>query len=141
MEKRYLIMYRDKFYWWRNYSSDLKLDASLQLNNYRRGYIHFGFTKFRTSMNFLIQKMEAGFSVYEALFTFKNDCIPIIPDNGIETPGIDSCLCSLSGMIERVVFEVKGTVIEMKGGDGEPLMQNHVFIRQVQIINELFLPN
>lgn len=94
------------------------------MQNYRICYIRFGeIPPLGYSKNWLINKLEEGVSVYEAM-----------ERNGIYSVILPSLLggacVSLSGVLDRPMYEVSGDLIGI-GSDGEPLLSNCEIVKEI----------
>lgn len=89
-------------------------------------YIRFGdVPKNGKSKNYLTDRLEDGISVYEAI----EDCGKI----KILLPSLTGSACvTLSGCLDRPMYEVKGTLIGY-GSDGEPVFNDCYIVRKFDI--------
>jgi hypothetical protein len=90
----------------------------------KKAYIRFGdLPKNNKSKNYLINKLENGVSVYNAVLDGEYYKI-VLPEL------TESACVSLSGVLRRKCFLVEGDLIGL-GSDNEPLLKNIKIIKEV----------
>lgn len=92
----------------------------------KKTFVRFGdIPALGKSKNYLTEVNEIGISVYDAV-ELEDGSVRII------FPNLTYSACvSLSGVIERPMYEVSGDIVGT-GSDGEPLLKNIRIIRQLK---------